>query len=88
MPKRFSGGHYPADRAGYSPDVADPDVLSVASGSLNDDRLPQEDSDIVALRFPTTANWFVIEARILESVTPDIACDVFWGYKLQQYDEP
>ena len=78
---KAGGGHTPSGRAGYSSDIATPKVLSVSGAGLNDPRYASTDSGVVQLLFPTSGNWFGIEAQVLDANLPDVACDITWWYE-------
>jgi len=82
---KVGGGNTPSGRAGYNSEFISPRTLSVSSAGLNDRRYPTTDSDVIQFQFPTDGNWFGIEARVLDTQNPDIACDIAWWY--ERYEE-
>lgn len=85
----MGGGVTPGGQAGYSTSFWQPKVLAVSSVSLNDEGYAISDNGIVEFTFPTTGNWFGIQASILEdSELPNIACDVACWYERDDTAQP
>lgn len=79
---KVGGGATPWGQAGYTTSFWQPKTLKIASASLNDERYPTKENGTVEFTFPTSGNWFGLEASILEdSELPNIACDVAWWYE-------
>ena len=85
---KVGGGATPSGYAAYSTEFWTPRALTVPSAAVNDDRFSTTDSDAVRFTFPTDGSWFGIEARVLDTQNPDIACDIAWWYERDDTAQP